>query len=68
MLTLGAFAGHRRAGPAGTPAGQLLPACSSPTISPRFAKLLILAGGALIAVLALDFNAGQRIARFEFPC
>jgi NADH-quinone oxidoreductase subunit N len=33
----------------------------------RFAKLLILAGGALAAVLALDFNAKQRIARFEFP-
>lgn len=32
-----------------------------------YAKLLILAGGALSAVLALDFNERQGIARFEFP-
>ncbi len=32
-----------------------------------FAKLLILAGGALSMILALDYNAQQRIARFEFP-
>ncbi len=33
----------------------------------RFAKLLILTGTALCAVLSLDFNARQGIARFEFP-
>jgi NADH-quinone oxidoreductase subunit N len=32
-----------------------------------FAKLLILAGGALSAILALDYNARTGIARFEFP-
>ncbi len=33
----------------------------------RFAKLLILAGGAFAAILALDYNAKQGINRFEFP-
>jgi NADH-quinone oxidoreductase subunit N len=33
----------------------------------RYAKLLILTGGALSAVLALDYNERQGIARFEFP-
>ncbi len=32
-----------------------------------YAKLLILAGGALSAVLALDYNQKQKISRFEFP-
>jgi NADH-quinone oxidoreductase subunit N len=32
-----------------------------------YAKLLILAGGALSAVLALDYNHKQNISRFEFP-
>jgi NADH-quinone oxidoreductase subunit N len=32
-----------------------------------YAKLLILAGGALSAVLALDFNEKTGIGRFEFP-
>jgi NADH-quinone oxidoreductase subunit N len=32
-----------------------------------YAKLLILAGGALSAVLALDYNQKQHISRFEFP-
>ncbi len=32
-----------------------------------FAKLLILAGSALSAVLALDYNERTRIGRFEFP-
>ena len=32
-----------------------------------YAKLLILAGGALSAVLALDYNQKQNISRFEFP-
>jgi NADH-quinone oxidoreductase subunit N len=33
----------------------------------RFAQLLILAGAAVGAVLALDYNQRQGIARFEFP-
>jgi NADH-quinone oxidoreductase subunit N len=33
----------------------------------RYAKLLILAGGALCAILSLDYNERQGIARFEFP-
>jgi len=33
----------------------------------RYAKVLILAGGALSAVLSLDYNERQHIARFEFP-
>ena len=33
----------------------------------RYAKLLILAGGGLSAILALDYNERQGIARFEFP-
>jgi NADH-quinone oxidoreductase subunit N len=33
----------------------------------RYAKLLILSGGALSAVLAIDFNEKTGIARFEFP-
>ena len=33
----------------------------------RFAKLLILAGGAFAAILALDYNVRQGIGRFEFP-
>ncbi len=32
-----------------------------------YAKLLILAGGALAAVLALDYNERNGIGRFEFP-
>jgi NADH-quinone oxidoreductase subunit N len=32
-----------------------------------YAKLLILAGGALAAVLSMDFNERNGIARFEFP-
>jgi NADH-quinone oxidoreductase subunit N len=32
-----------------------------------FAKLVILAGGALTAILSLDFNEKQGTARFEFP-
>ena len=32
-----------------------------------YAKLLILAGGALTAVLALDYNERNGIGRFEFP-
>jgi NADH-quinone oxidoreductase subunit N len=32
-----------------------------------YAKLLILAGGALSAVLAIDYNKHQEINRFEFP-
>jgi NADH-quinone oxidoreductase subunit N len=32
-----------------------------------YAKLIILAGSALCAVLALDYNQRQNIARFEFP-
>jgi NADH-quinone oxidoreductase subunit N len=32
-----------------------------------YAKLLILTGGALTAILSLDFNTKQHIARFEFP-
>jgi NADH-quinone oxidoreductase subunit N len=32
-----------------------------------FAQLLILAGGAVSAVLALDYNQRQHIQRFEFP-
>jgi NADH-quinone oxidoreductase subunit N len=32
-----------------------------------YAKLLILTGGALTAILSLDYNARQHIARFEFP-
>ena len=33
----------------------------------RFLKILILAGAALSAVLSLDYNHRQGIARFEFP-
>ena len=33
----------------------------------KFAKLLILAGTVLSAVLSLDYNNRQRIGRFEFP-
>jgi NADH-quinone oxidoreductase subunit N len=33
----------------------------------RYAKLLILAGGALCTILSLDYNERQGIARFEFP-
>jgi NADH-quinone oxidoreductase subunit N len=33
----------------------------------RYAKLLILGGGALSAILAVDFNVKTGIARFEFP-
>jgi NADH-quinone oxidoreductase subunit N len=33
----------------------------------KFAKLLILAGGGLCAVLSLDYNERQGIQRFEFP-
>ena len=33
----------------------------------RFMKLLILAGAAMSAVLALDYNVREGIARFEFP-
>ena len=33
----------------------------------KFAKLLILLGTALCAILSLDYNARQGIARFEFP-
>jgi NADH-quinone oxidoreductase subunit N len=33
----------------------------------RYSKLLILAGGALCAILSLDYNERQGIARFEFP-
>ncbi len=33
----------------------------------KYAKLLILGGTALCAVLSLDYNDRQRIARFEFP-
>jgi NADH-quinone oxidoreductase subunit N len=33
----------------------------------RYAKLLILAGGALTMVLSLDYNKRQGIGRFEFP-
>ncbi|HTR15731.1 MAG TPA: NADH-quinone oxidoreductase subunit NuoN [Acetobacteraceae bacterium] len=32
-----------------------------------FAKILILAGGALAAVLAIDYNEKQGITRFEYP-
>ena len=33
----------------------------------RFAQLTILAGGALCAIMALDYNHRQGIARFEYP-
>jgi NADH-quinone oxidoreductase subunit N len=33
----------------------------------KYAKLLILGGGALSLMLALDYNALQKISRFEFP-
>ena len=33
----------------------------------KYAKLLILAGTVLCAVLSLDYNNRQRISRFEFP-
>jgi NADH-quinone oxidoreductase subunit N len=33
----------------------------------KYAKLLILGGGALSLILALDYNEQQNIARFEFP-
>jgi NADH-quinone oxidoreductase subunit N len=33
----------------------------------RYAKLLVLAGGALCAILSLDYNERQGINRFEFP-
>ena len=33
----------------------------------RSIKELILAGAALTAILALDYNRKQSIARFEFP-
>ena len=33
----------------------------------KYAKLLILAGTVLCAVLSLDYNSRQRISRFEFP-
>jgi len=33
----------------------------------KFAKLLILGGSALCAILSLDYNQRQNISRFEFP-
>jgi NADH-quinone oxidoreductase subunit N len=66
MLTLGAFAvtallvlrGHTQSAYGGL-------FLTDPFAT--FAKLLILAGSALCAVLSLDYNAKQSIARFEFP-
>jgi NADH-quinone oxidoreductase subunit N len=66
MLMLGAFLG------AGVLVTQVpaLHAYNGQFVTDAFAtyaKMLILAGGALSAVLALDYNREQGIARFEFP-
>jgi NADH-quinone oxidoreductase subunit N len=66
MLVLGAFAGTFVL-VLQTPAQAAYNGLFFADAFASYAKVLILAGGALTAILSLDYNARQGIARFEFP-
>ena len=51
----------------GTPNGSAYEGLFISDAFAKYAKILILAGGALAAVLSLDYNDRQKISRFEFP-